>query len=187
MDLPLPSSPVVLLVTQAGSISSTITQELVRKMHILGPYPRASELKLPGTGSSELRAQALRVSQHQAHVWEPLLWSDNPYSWEGAVNFCRILLQLHWRHYRGLWSSDKLSLSWMCAGRAGPGARRTAFSIVTTNWSWRTPSPGKWRFTICFSCFVWQEDKMKQWMLKWFENVSMRCEMQGRVRIKESL
>lgn len=68
MDLPLPSSPVVLLVTQAGSISSTITQELVRKMHILGPYPRASELKLPGTGSSELRAQALRVSQHQAHV-----------------------------------------------------------------------------------------------------------------------
>ena len=28
---------------------------------------------------------------------------------------------------------------------------------------------------------------MKQWMLKWFENVSMQCEMQGRVRIKESL
>lgn len=28
---------------------------------------------------------------------------------------------------------------------------------------------------------------MKQWMLKWFENVSMQCEMQGGVHIKESL
>ena len=64
MDLPLPSSPVVLQATQARSVSTTITQEFVRKIHILGPYPRAAELKLPGTGPPELCVQALRVSQH---------------------------------------------------------------------------------------------------------------------------
>lgn len=85
MDLPLPSSPVVLQVTQARHVSTTITQELVRKLHIFGLYPRPAELKLPGTGPRELRVQALWVSQHQAHIWEPLLWSDHLDALVGGV------------------------------------------------------------------------------------------------------
>lgn len=188
MDLPLPSSPAVLQVTQARRVSTTITQELVRKMHIFGPYPRPSELKLPGTGPWELHVQALLVSQHQAHIWEPLLWSDYLDALVGGC--CEFLSNSAADALKTLpWSLKfwyitlVLNVRW----EAGPGARRAAFSIVTINWSWRTPSPGKWNFTICLSCFVWQEDKMKQWMLKWFENVSMQREMWGGVRMKECL
>lgn len=70
-----------------------------------------------------------------AHVWEPLLWSDPPDSpWECYLESVSAAAKLNTTQWSlNVWLINCPSSS-TCARRAGPGVRRLGFqSVLTTN------------------------------------------------------